>query len=110
MKNLTVLMIAYMVLFFSCEHRNVKTAINPLNDSIIGIVKQQNIESQNSIDSLSLDKILKDALEIANLNISKEKFIKKYDVVQEKYTVSVEINFGYQFSRVKPHLIIRRNQ
>ncbi len=74
------------------------------------IEKRETIEQQNYADSLRLNNVLQGALKIANQNINKDKFIKKYEVSPDSITVSVEINLDYHFSKTNPHLIIRRNK
>ncbi len=54
--------------------------------------RRKEIEEQEYADSIRLDKVLQDALKIANQNISKDKFIKKYEVTPDNIPVSVEIN------------------
>jgi hypothetical protein len=71
--------------------------------------KRRKIEDQDNADSIRLEKILKDAFKIANQNFVKNKFNKKYDVLTDSIPVSVEINLDYYFTKVSPHLIIRRN-
>lgn len=72
--------------------------------------KRKEIEEQDYADSLRLDKVLQNALKIANQNISKDKFIVKYEVSPDSIPVSVEINLDYHFTKTNPHLIIRRNE
>jgi hypothetical protein len=72
--------------------------------------KSSEIEENDNADSLRLDPILQEALKIANQNIYKEQFIKKYIVSSDSISVSVEINLDYHFTRKNPHLIIRRNE
>ncbi|MEN9339599.1 MAG: hypothetical protein RIQ62_911 [Bacteroidota bacterium] len=72
--------------------------------------KRRKIEEQDYADSLRLDKVLQDALKIANQNISKDRFIEKYEVSPDSIPVSVEINLDYHFTKSNPHLIIRRNE
>ena len=74
------------------------------------LVKRKEIEEQAYADSLRLDKVLQDALKIANQNISKDTFIEKYEVLPDSIPVSIEINIGYHFTKTNPHLIIRRNE
>lgn len=71
--------------------------------------KRREIEEQNYADSIRLDKVLQDALKIANQNIGKNRFIKKYEVSPDSIPVGVEINLDYHFTKANPHLIIRRN-
>lgn len=71
--------------------------------------KRKRLEEQHHADSLRLNEILKDALKIAYQNISRDRFIEKYDVSPDSIPVSVEINLGNHFTNTNPHLIIRRN-
>ncbi|MFL9829494.1 hypothetical protein ABS764_01395 [Flavobacterium sp. ST-87] len=72
--------------------------------------KRRAIEEQDYADSLRLDKILQDALKIANQNIGKDKFVEKYEISPDSISVSVEINLDYHFTKTNPHLIVRRNE
>jgi hypothetical protein len=72
--------------------------------------RRKKIEEQNYADSIRLDKVLQDALKIANQNISKDKFIKKYETLPDSIPVSIEINLDYHFTKKNPHLMIRRNE
>lgn len=72
--------------------------------------RRKEIEEQDYSDSIRLDKVLQDALKIANQNISKDNFIKKYKVSPDSIPVSVEINLDYHFTNTNPHLLIRRNE
>lgn len=70
--------------------------------------KRREIEEQDNADSIRLNKVLQDAFKIANQNITKDRFLKKYEVLPDSIPVSVEINLDYHFSKTNPHLIIRR--
>lgn len=71
--------------------------------------KRAEIEKQDKIDSLRLDKVLYDALKIATLEINQKKFQKKYKVRPDNdYDVQVEINIDDYFTKNDPLLIIRR--
>lgn len=73
------------------------------------VAKRTEIEKQEKIDSLKLDKVLSDALRIASLEIKEDKFQKKYNVRPDnEYDVQVEVNIDNYFSENNPHLIIRR--
>ncbi len=79
-----ILTIGLLTLFFSCGPSNNKTN----NSIVVGdslqtnldkkekerLEKRKHIEEQDRIDSLRLDKVLKDALKIATQNISKDRF------------------------------------
>lgn len=72
--------------------------------------RSKEIEEQDYADSIRLDRVLQDALKIANQNIKKDKFIMKYEVSPDSIPVSVEINLDSHFTKTNPHLIIRRNE
>jgi len=105
---------------FSCAHPNDKKNIpvvttDTLQTSLDNkdkerLEKRREIEKQDYADSIGLDKILQDALKIANQNIGKDRFIKKYEVSSDSIPVSVEINLDYHFTKSNSHLIIRRNE
>jgi hypothetical protein len=117
---LHILTIGLIALFYACGQSNEKT-----NNSIVladssktdlekrekvRLEKRKQIEEQDRIDSLRLDKVLKDALKIATRNIGKDKFQEKYEVMPDSIPVSVEISLDYHFTKTNPHLIIRRNE
>lgn len=105
--------------FFSCRQPNEKKSVavittDTLEENIdekekIRLEKRKKIEEQDIADSIRLDKVLQDALKIANQNITKVKFSKKYEISSDSIPVSVEINLDYYFTKASPHLIIRRN-
>lgn len=72
--------------------------------------RRKEIEKQDYADSIRHDKVLQDALKIANQNISKDIFFKKYEVSPDSIPESVEINLDYHFTKTIPHLIIRRKE
>jgi hypothetical protein len=72
--------------------------------------KRKEIEKQANIDSLMLDKVLKDALIISTQNINKGKFHKEYEATPDsEYTVKVDISLDNHFTKLHSHLIIRRH-
>lgn len=104
---LNKLILGFLILFFSCGERNeTKNLFNITSDSLKTKIDK---EEKDLSDSLRLSKILKNALNIANQNINKIPFTKKYAVLTDSIPVSVEINLDYTFSKANPHLIIRRN-
>ncbi len=119
-KTLQILAFGLFAILFSCRQPNdnnsiVVTTTDTLNTIVDKkqkqwLEKRLEIEDNDYADSLRLDKILQDALKIANQNISKERFFKKYKVSPDSISVSVEINLDYHFTRENPHLIIRRNE
>lgn len=67
------------------------------------------IEKQDKIDSIKLDKVLSDALKIAIPEINQKKFEKKYTVsLGNENDVQVKLNIDNFFSKDNSHLIIRR--
>ena len=72
--------------------------------------KRRVMEEQDYADSIRLDKVLLDALKVANQSFGKVRFIKKYEVFPDSIPVSIEINLDYHFTKSNPHLIIRRNE
>ncbi len=118
MKN-TFYLLILVTLFFSCvqpkekkDHRVTLTDTKQTNFQKIEkerLKKRKKIEAQEGADSLKLDRVLSNALEIAMQNIDKVKFNKKYEVtLDSSYNVKVEINLGDYFTPSFSHLIIRR--
>lgn len=108
-----------MVLLLSCGHNNEKKNKLPEKKQPVTktfeqkekerLEKKAEIEKQEKIDSLKLDKILFNALKIATQEINQKKFQKKYKVRPDnEYDVEVEINIDCYFAKNNPHLIIRR--
>lgn len=109
-----------LAILFSCVQSNDKKNIAVVTTDTIQtrldekekerLEKRREIEKQDRADSLRLDKVLQDALKIADQNIGKDKFIEKYEVLPDSIPMSVEINLGCQFTKATPHLIIRRSE
>lgn len=105
---------------FSCGKPNEKKSVAVVTTDTLQttidkkekerLEKRKKIEEQDNTDSLRLDKVLQDALKIANQNITKNRFVKKYEVMPDSIPVSVEINLDYHFTKTYPHLLIRRNE
>lgn len=118
--TLHILAFGLLGAFFSCEQANEKNKIVvDTSDTVQSsrdkkekerLMKRGEIEEQDYADSISLDKVLQDALKIANQNINKDRFIDKYVVSPDSIPVNVEINLDYHFTKVNPHLIIRRSE
>lgn len=117
---LHILTLGLLTTFFSCGQSNDKkynavVKTDTLQTSIDKkekerLEKRKKIEEEDYADSLRLDKVLQDALKIANQNISKVKFIEKYEVSPDSILVSIEINLDYHFTKTNPHLVIRRSE
>jgi hypothetical protein len=109
-----------LIIFFSCGRSNKKNCIeegkkNVLKTSLTEKQKEpvksrKKFKKRQVADSLRRDKILKDAMKIANRNIIKDRFYKKYDVLIDSILVTVEINMDYHFNKTHPHLIIKRSE
>ncbi|PBJ05006.1 hypothetical protein BSF42_43360 [Flavobacterium sp. ACN6] len=68
--------------------------------------KRAEIEKDEKLDSLKLDRVLSDALRIAEQNIGKNKFQKNY---KTSSNIEVELDLDNHFTKDYPHLIIRRH-
>jgi hypothetical protein len=114
-----ILTLVFIVTLVSCGHSNGKKENTLVTADTLRVTldkkekerleKRRKIEEQDYKDSLRLEKVLQDALKIASQNISKDRFIGKYEVSPDSIPVSVEINLDYHFTKVNPHLIVRRN-
>lgn len=117
--TLHILIFGLLMTFISCGQPNKKKNIAAVITDTLQtnldkketerLEKRKKIEEQDNADSIRLDKILQDALKIANQNFGKDRFNEKYEVSTDSIPVSVEINLDYYFTKVSPHLIIRRN-
>ncbi|TKC01372.1 hypothetical protein [Pedobacter cryotolerans] len=117
--TLHIMIFGLLTTFFSCgqpnEKKNVTVVATDTLQSNLDkkererLEKRKQIEEKDNADSLRLDKILQDALKIANQNFSKDRFNKKYEVSTDSINVNVEINLDYYFTKASPHLIITRN-
>lgn len=82
---------------------------NPFNlEESIRLRKRRAIEEQDSAYKMQLDKVLEDALVIANQNFNKDRFISEYKAAIDSIPISVEINLDFHFSKIHPHLFITR--
>lgn len=107
-----------LIIFFSCGQPNDKknTSLTTPDSLLTSLDKNEKerlgkkeIEENDNLDSLMLDKVLKEALTISVQNIDKVKFQKEYDArPTDEYNIKVEIKVDYQFSKHYSHLIIRR--
>lgn len=81
------------------QKRNIQTMSEELS-----------FDDNEEIDSLRLDKILKDALKIAKQNIFSKSLFIEYDTASDdsSFVATVNISFGYLFSINNRHLLIRR--
>ncbi len=115
---LTILTLGLLTTFVSCGQPNDRENIAVITTDTLQtgfnkneqerLEKRRKIEEKDYADSIRLDKILQDALEIANQNIKSERYIKKYIVSTDSIPVSIEINLDYHFTKASTHLIIRR--
>lgn len=116
--TLHILTLLILTTLVSCgrskENKTVTLLITDTLQTTIDKKEKERLDERREIkwrehaDSLRRDKVLRDALKIANKNFSKERFVEKYDVFPDSIQVSVEINLDDHFSTTNPHLIIRR--
>lgn len=71
--------------------------------------KRWQLEERDYQDSVALESVLKNALEIARGNVMKEESVVSYKTPLGSDTVGVAINLGNHFSAANPHVIIRRS-
>ncbi len=87
--TLHTLTLGLLAIFFSCgqpnDQKNIAVIVtDTLQPTLDKREKERlergtEIEEQGNIDSLMLDKVLKDALTFSTQNIDKEKFYKEYE-------------------------------
>lgn len=119
-KTLYILRLGLLTLFFSCGQSNdkKKTVINT-NDTLLTsfekkekerLEKRKEIEKQNKIDSLNLDKFLKGAIKVAEQNKNFTRFKREYVETMPDSSCQVEVSVcsDFYFTKESPHLIIRR--
>lgn len=115
-----ILILELITLLYSCEQQKsgkqtiviadtLQTNFNSKDEE--RLEKRRKIEEQDRIDSLTLDKVLGGAIEIANQNIGLDRFKKSYVEPESDsfYEVEIEINSDFYFSDERTHLIIRRS-
>ncbi|WKL47900.1 hypothetical protein Q1W71_23495 [Flavobacterium pectinovorum] len=105
-----------MMLLISCGQTNEKKNKLPNKKQPVAktfeqkekerLEKRAEIEKQYEIDSLRLEKVLTDALRIAEQNGEKNKFKKTYKVSPD---IEVELDLDNHFTKDYPHLIVRRH-
>jgi len=107
-------------LLFSCGQQNDKKKTLSVTDTLQTnldkkekerLEKRKENEEQNKIDSINLDKFLKDAIKIAEQNIDFDRFKEEYveTMADSSYQVEVSVRSDFYFTKKNPHLIIRRN-
>ncbi|MCK6641123.1 MAG: hypothetical protein L6Q81_13665 [Bacteroidia bacterium] len=112
-----LLMVFLLTISFCHQSKNYSNSLLINNDTsskneyekeiLQNLIDQAN-EDQNVIDSLVLEKVLRDAILWANQNAAQERFSEKYEVSNDSTAVKVEISLDYYFTRTEPHLIIKR--
>jgi len=119
--TLHLLILGLFTVLFSCGQSNKKrkisvVVVDTLQTSLyrkekVRVETRKKIDEQNKIDSINLDKILKDAIEVAEQNKDLARFEKKYvaTMPDSSYQVDVSISYGFYFTKESPHFIIRRN-
>lgn len=67
-------------------------------------------EDQDYRDSARFDKLLEEALQLATVNIGKDIFSDKREIIMDdSSSATVEISSGFHFSETTVHLIVRRS-
>lgn len=117
MNNFSLKILLIFVLSISCNKKEERINKTKSLDSISVRNKEKEkkieekrkeINKQKKKDSLSLDKVLKSALEKAKKYKNKNLFFEKYKVLADFCDVEVEINSNYHFNNTQSHLIIKR--
>jgi hypothetical protein len=114
-----LLAIAITLLLISCGQVNEKKAVatNHSDTTKTFDIKEQErlrkrkqIEEREMLDSLNDDKVLSEALKIAEQRKAQDRFRKSFvaTMPDSSYEVDVDISSGFYFSTELPHLIIRR--
>ncbi|MDJ1483836.1 hypothetical protein QNI16_25270 [Cytophagaceae bacterium YF14B1] len=118
---ITTYIIAFTLLFISCgqqdKEKSVRSKYKDTTEVAINNIVQQRLEKRKQvedeakIDSIKLDKVLRDAIQIAEENKHSDRFKKHYivSIPDSSYKVSVDISSDFYFTKKYPHLIIRRN-
>lgn len=130
----SVVYVLWFIALCSCESKKVNTINKKVLSDSIGVVslsmdgkieqwkadstmlsnrlknQQRKLRAEQSGTDKTLmhNEILSEALKIATRNIHKETFVKKYEVIYDDFSTSVEIDLGYHFTAEYPHLIIKR--
>jgi len=118
--TLHILTLGLLTTFFSCgqpiDKKNIVVVTTDTLQTSLDkkekerLEKRKEIEEKDNLDSLMLDKVLKEALTISTQNIGKGKFQKEYEAKPDnEYNVKVEISLDNHFTKLYPHLIIRRH-
>jgi hypothetical protein len=112
--------VTIILMFISCGQVNgKKTVAATQTDTTKTIVdkkeeerveKRKQMEEQEKLDSINDDKVLREAIKIAEQHRARNRFQKNYvaTIPDSSYQVEVEIASGFNFSSKSPHLIIRR--
>ncbi|WP_121355022.1 hypothetical protein [Flavisolibacter nicotianae] len=121
MKTITQLFAnTIILLFISCEqvdeNKTIATNHTDTTKTSVDTGKQERlqksemIEEQENFDSLYDDKVLSEAIKIAEQRKARDRFKKSYvaTIPDSSYQVKVDISSGFYFSHQFPHLIVRR--
>ena len=114
-----LIQLAFLMLLLSrCQNNNtnkINTANKKIANEIVDIkdkkhlIENREIEKQEYLDSIKLDKILLDALKISNQNIKKKAFVNSFEDLIDGKKIRTEINLNNHFSDSTSHLIIKRH-
>jgi hypothetical protein len=116
----SIFTMAIIPLLFSCGQPNeLKTIVVNHKDTAKTVVdkkeqeqlrKRRQVEEQEKFDSIMVDEILSEAINIAEQNKDHDRFKKKYvtTMPDSSCQVNVDISSDFYFTKEYPHLIIRR--
>lgn len=119
-KITNVLTLGLIIILFSCGRQKVKnnilvnitdtTKTNLDKNEKARLAKSKEIDEENNSDSLNLDRILNNAIKIAEQNKDFDTFKKEYkEIMPDSSEVEVNVSSDFYFTKKNPHLIIRRN-
>lgn len=118
--TIRLLTIAIILLFISCGHANdnktiTANHIDTAKSSVDTgeqkrIAKRRQMEEQEEIDRLNEEKVLSEAIKIAEQHKAQDRFRNSYvaTMPDSSYQIAVDISSVFYFSSEFPHLIIRR--
>jgi len=118
--TLYIFALGLSISFFSCDQQKATKKTPIVSDTLqAGLIdkekerleKIKEIEEQDRIDSINLDKNLTHAIKRASHYKVLDKFKEKYveTIPESPYQIEVDISSEFYFTHGNPHLIIRRN-
>ncbi|MBK8089486.1 MAG: hypothetical protein IPK31_17020 [Chitinophagaceae bacterium] len=112
----TIFILSLLLIFCSCKQRSGNNKIisvpkdNIEKNTLPKEERKEQVTRDEIADSLSLDKVLNEAIRIAKQNIQTDNYYKEYEITLEgsSYNVAVNIRIGRLFSKKQRHILIRR--